>query len=42
MERDPVDYELIIRYLDNSASDRELEQARELLLNSREARAYLT
>lgn len=42
MERDPVDYELIIRYLDNSASDEELEKARELLLNSREARAYLT
>jgi hypothetical protein len=41
MSSDPVKYDLVIRYLDPYASEEDLQQARELLLNSPEARSFL-
>jgi anti-sigma factor RsiW len=41
MNPDPFDYDLVIRYLDDSASEDDRRQARELLLSNPEARAYL-
>lgn len=41
MNLDPHEYQLVVRYLDDSASDEDRRHARELLLRSPEARAYL-
>lgn len=41
MSADPVKYDLVIRYLDPYASEEDLQQARELLLKSPEARSFL-
>lgn len=41
MNHDPVDYPLVIRYLDASSSEEDRRRAREHMLKNPEARAYL-
>ncbi len=41
MDREPIDYALVMRYVDESASDEERRRARDYLLQSPEARAFL-